>query len=201
MRDGKLAAPWCTTLFRRPGAKARARFAKVVAALALAALTTGCFQPLYGDRSVTSSPSVKTALAGVAVPQIPAANGSAEARIAVELRNKLLFDFGTDTNPVRPTHELRIQMSSTRLSVIVDVATARPDVENYGLNAIYQLVDLKTGQVVVKDNTMARVSVDVPGQQQRFARQRGLRDAEDRAAQAISESIRNRLASYFIAGT
>ena len=100
-----------------------------------------------------------------------------------------------------PTHQLRIRLSSTRLSVIVDVTTARPDVENYGLNATYELVDLNTGKVVVKDTTFSRVSVDMPGQQQRFARQRGLRDAENRAAQVIADSIRNRLASYFTAGT
>jgi LPS-assembly lipoprotein len=45
------------------------------------------------------------------------------------------------------------------------------------------------------------VSYDIPGQEQRFARVRGLRDAELRAAKVISDNIRSRLASYFIAGT
>ena len=96
---------------------------------------------------------------------------------------------------------VRVRISSTRLSVIVDVRTARPDVENYGLNAVYELIDLKTGKVVLKDQTFSRVSYDIPGQQQRFARQRGLRDAENRAAQVIADNIRNRLASFFVAGT
>ena len=49
--------------------------------------------------------------------------------------------------------------------------------------------------------TFARVSYDIPGQQQRFARARGLRDAENRAAKVIADNIRSRLASYFVAGT
>jgi LPS-assembly lipoprotein len=46
----------------------------------------------------------------------------------------------------------------------------------------------------------ARVSYDNPGQQQRFANARGQRDAENRAAKVISDSIKSRLASYFAAG-
>ena len=169
--------------------------------LAIAATTAGCFQPLYGDRSTVGGPNIKTALAGVDVMQIPAANGTPESRLAVEVRNKSAVRLRHRHAPVKPTHQLRIRLSSTRLSVIVDVTTARPDVENYGLNATYELVDLRTDKIVVKDTTMSRVSVDMPGQQQRFARQRGLRDAETRAAEMIAESIRNRLASYFTAGT
>jgi LPS-assembly lipoprotein len=45
------------------------------------------------------------------------------------------------------------------------------------------------------------VSYDFPGLAQRFARARGLRDAEDRAAQLIADNIRARLASFFVAGT
>jgi LPS-assembly lipoprotein len=92
-------------------------------------------------------------------------------------------------------------MSSTRLSVIVDLRSARPDLENFGLNVTYSLVEAKTGRVVINDVTFARVSYDIPGQQQRFARARGLRDAENRAGQVIAEHIKNRLASYFVAGT
>ena len=73
-------------------------------------------------------------------------------------------------------------MNSTRASVIVDINTSRPDIENYGINATYSLTEIATGKVVVTGQTFARVSYDIPGQQQRFARARGLRDAESRAA-------------------
>ena len=41
----------------------------------------------------------------------------------------------------------------------------------------------------------------LPVPQQRFAQQRAKRDAEDRAVLTVAEAIRNRLASYFVAGT
>jgi LPS-assembly lipoprotein len=180
-------------------AKLRRPLGFVVVA-ALAALQAACFQPLYGERSPSAGPSVKTALSQVDIAQIAAPNGTPESRIAVELRNSLSFDINGN-NPAPPTHRLNISIASTRMSVIVDITTARPDVENFGLTASYQLVDLRSGQVVLSDQTVSRVSYDIPGQQQRFARTRGLRDAENRAAKVIADNIRTRLASYFIAGT
>jgi hypothetical protein len=53
----------------------------------------------------------------------------------------------------------------------------------------------------VSASTFARASYDIPGSEQRFARQRAWRDAEDRTVQLVAQNIRNRLASYFVAGT
>jgi LPS-assembly lipoprotein len=181
---------------------ALSRICRIALAMAIASAVAGCFQPLYSDRSVSATGSnITTAMAGVDIMQIPAANGTAEARLAVEIRNSLLFGLTGGNVPSVPTHQLRINLASQRLSVIVDVTTARPDNEIYGLNASFSLVDLRTGKTVLTDTTFSRVSYDIPGQQQRFARARGLRDAETRAAQVIAENIRNRLASYFTAGT
>jgi len=85
--------------------------------------------------------------------------------------------------------------------VIVDINTARPDVQQFGINVSYTLVEIATGKPVVSGTTFARVSYDNPGQQQRFANARGQRDAENRAAKVISDNIKARLASYFAAGT
>ena len=49
--------------------------------------------------------------------------------------------------------------------------------------------------------TFSRVTYDIPGSYQRFARTRAIRDAEDRAAQEIAENIQTRLASFFSTGT
>ena len=133
--------------------------------------------------------------------QIEAPKGTDEARLAVEIRNALLFDFTGGGSPAPPTHRLKIAISSTRSSIIVDIHTSRPDIENYGINATYSLTEIATGKIVVTGQTFARVSYDIPGQQQRFARLRGLRDAENRAAKVIADNIRSRLASYFVAGT
>lgn len=167
----------------------------------LGGLAAGCFQPLYGEVSLTNSPAVAPALAGVDVSQIAAPNGSSEARVAVEARNQLLFNLTGGAAAAPPTHRLAIRMSSTRLSVIVDINSGRPDVEDYGLNVNYTLTEIKTGKPVITGATFARVSYDIPGQAQRFARARGLRDAENRAAKLIADNIKARLASYFVAGT
>jgi len=177
-----------------------ARALRLSAGLGAAVLVAGCFQPLYGERTLDGGPSIKSALQQVEVDQIPAPNGTPEARIAMELRNALLFDLA-GAAPLPATHRLSIRISSTRASIIVDTQTARPDVENYGLTATYSLIDLNTGKPVISDQTFTRVSYDIPGQEQRFARQRALREAETRAAQVIASSIKSRLASYFVAGT
>jgi LPS-assembly lipoprotein len=181
------------------------RIRRVIVTLAgvacLGGLTSGCFQPLYAERSLTGAPAIGAALAGVDVAQIPAANGSSEARVAVEVRNQLLFDITGGGSPPPPTHRLAIRMTSTRLSVIVDITSGRPDVENYGLNVYFTMTEIKSGKQVMTGNTFARVSYDIPGSQQRFARERALRDAENRAAKLIADNVKARLASYFVAGT
>ena len=178
-----------------------ALFARAIAAVSAAVMLAGCFQPLYGEHSVGGGPGIRQRLAGVDVIPISAPNGTPEARIAVELRNALLFDLQGGGGSSGATHQLRIQMASTRQQVIVDIVTARPGVEQYGINASYTLTEIATNKPVLTGQTFARVSYDIPGQQQRFARVRGLRDAENRAAKVIAENIRSRLASYFVAGT
>jgi LPS-assembly lipoprotein len=179
----------------------RGGFLRVAVALAIAALTTGCFQPLYGEHSPTGGPVLRDQLSAVDVLQIEAPKGSDEERLAVMVRDALLYDFTGGGVSASPTHRLKISIYSTRATIIVDVNTSRPDIENYGLNAIYSLTEIATKKVVVTGQTFARVSYDIPGQEQRFARIRGLRDAENRAAKVVADNIRNRLASYFVAGT
>jgi LPS-assembly lipoprotein len=178
-----------------------ARWGGLAVALAAAGLLAGCFQPLYGERSVTGGPGVRERLSSVNVSQIAAPNGTPEARLAVEVRNALIFDLTGGSGTNSPTHDLKIQITTLRQQVIVDITTARPQVEQYGINANYTLTEIATGKPVVRGQTFARVSYDNPGEQQRFARSRGQRDAENRAAKVIADGITSRLASYFTAGT
>lgn len=167
----------------------------------LAASLAGCFQAMYGQHSPTGGPGLHDALSSVAVNQIEAPPNTVEARLAVELRNQLLFKFTGGEGSTSPTHKLTIRLSTTREKIIVDLQSARPDAEDFGLDATYSLTELATGKTVVTGTTFARVSYDIPGQEQRFAQVRGLRDAETRAAKVIADQITSRLASYFVAGT
>jgi LPS-assembly lipoprotein len=168
--------------------------------MALAGLLAGCFEPLYGEHTLAGGPGLRQRLNSVEVDPIRVPNGTPQARVAVELRNDLIFDFTGGSGGSNSTHLLKITMATTNQQVIVDITTARSDVQQYGINATYTLVEKATGKSVVTGQTFARVSYDNPGQAQRFANARGQRDAENRAARVISDNIRARLASYFSAG-
>src|SRR5580704_3991503 len=184
---------------------AAVRFARPVArvaiVLAAAGLLAGCFQPLYGRGPSADAESVHDKLAEVEIPPIAARQGTPESRLAVAMRNALQYDFNGAAGANAPTHRLIVLLAPTETSVTVDITSGRPTAEVDGIRANYQLVEIATGKIVVKDVTSARVDVDAPGSQQRFALQRARRDAEDRAIQLVAETIRNRLASYFVAGT
>lgn len=179
------------------------RLIRLTAALALAGLTAGCFQPEYGDHGFTTSGGapLTAKLNGVEVAPIDVPNGTRLSRISEVVRNQLIYDMtGGDGGGV-PTNKLVVKLAAKQLPVSVDVSTGRPDMQRYGIDATYQLIDLNTGKPVISGQTFARVSYNIPGQEQRFAGQRGLRNAEDRAAMTIAENIHSRLASYFVAGS
>lgn len=178
------------------------RALRTVTAIAVAGLAAACFQPLYGDRSVSMNGSdLRARLASIEVAQVPASQGTPEARVAVELRNALLFDLTGGEGSIAPTHRLSISMRTSKSALIVDVATGRTEAEITGIDVNYSLTELATGKVVVNGTTFSRVGSDVPGEQQRFAHARAQRDAEDRAAKVVAEQIRNRLTSYMVART
>jgi LPS-assembly lipoprotein len=174
--------------------------ARLVAVAALAALTAGCFQPMYAERS-DGTPALRDKLMGVELPPVDKANASREARLGVEIRNALAFKLYGNATGMPPTHRLVLRFSTSRSSLMVDPNTALPSSENYGVDAQYNLIEIASNKSVMTGTTFSRVSYDIPGQLQRFARARAVRDAEDRAAHEIAENIQTRLASFFVAGT
>ena len=180
------------------------RLVRAALALALAGLTAGCFQPLYGSSTSpggAAAPGVAEKLRSVEVLPLDAPNGTRTSRIGVEIRDKLISNL-TGGGPAAATaYKLTIKITASNRQVIVDINSARPEIQNYGLNANYTLPEVGTGKVLFSSLTFARVSYNIPGQEQRFAGDRGMRDAENRAAKVIADQIRDRLASYFVAGT
>jgi len=174
--------------------------ARLFAVAAMAALTAGCFQPMYAEHS-DGSPALRDKLLGVEVPPVDKANGSREARIGVEVRNALAFKLYGNATGMPPTHRLVLRFTTTRSSLLVDQNTGLPTTENVGIDAQFNLIEIASNKSVMTGTTFSRVSYDMPGSYQRFARSRAFRDAEDRAAQEIAENIQTRLASFFFAGT
>ena len=63
---------------------------RLLAVAALAALTAGCFQPMYAEHA-DGTPGLRDKLLAVEVPPVSKPNASHEARIQVAIRNALAF--------------------------------------------------------------------------------------------------------------
>ena len=173
---------------------------RLLAIVTLAGLTAGCFQPMYAEHT-DGTPGLREKLLGVEVPPVDKPNASREARIQVEIRNALAFKLYGNATGTTPTHRLVIRFSDNRTSLMTDINTGLPTTENVNIDAQFNLIEIATNKSVMTGSTFSRVSYDIPGQLQRYARSRAFRDAEDRAAQEIADNIQTRLASYFTAGT
>src|SRR5437763_5367280 len=92
--------------------------ARLLAVAALAALTAGCFQPMYAEHT-DGTPGLREKLLGVEVPPVDKPTASRDARIGVEIRNALAFKlYGTATG-MAPTHKLVLRFSTTRSSLMI----------------------------------------------------------------------------------
>src|SRR5215813_6022568 len=164
----------CPTVFRRkPGAKRNSiRIAvRLLAVAGIAALTAGCFRPMYADPG-DGSPGLREKLMGVEVPPVDKPNASREARVGVEIRNQLAFKLYGNATGMPPTHRLVIRFQDSRSSLMIDPNTALPTSENIGIDAQYNLIDIATNKSVMTGTTFARFSYDMPGSYQRFSRTR-----------------------------
>ncbi len=174
--------------------------ARLLAVAALAALTAGCFQPMYAEHT-DGTPGLREKLMGVEVPPVDKPTASRDARLGVEIRNALAFKLYGNATGMPPLYRLVLRFGTSRSSLMVDPNTGLPTSENYGIDAQFNLIDNVTNKSVMTGTTFSRVSFDIPGSYQRFARARAYRDAEDRACQQIADNINTRLASFFTAGT
>ncbi len=180
---------------------AKARIAaRLVAVALLAAPAAGCFTPMYAEHA-DGSPGTAREADGRG-PSADSTSRTARARPASASRSATRWRSSSTATPPacrRPTSWCCV--STTRASLIVDPNTQLPSSENYGIDAQFNLVELATNKSVMTGTTFSRVTYDMPGSYQRFARSRAFRDAEDRAAQEIADNIQTRIASYFTAGT
>src|SRR5579872_3362807 len=143
--------------------------ARLLLVAGLAALTAGCFQPMYAEHK-DGTPGLREKLMGVDLAPIDKANSSREARLGVEIRNALAFKLYGDGTGTPPTHRLVIRIQTTRSTLMTDANTGLPTSENYGINAQFNLIDIATNKSVMTGTTASRVSYDVPGTFQRYAR-------------------------------
>src|SRR5271169_220823 len=173
--------------------------ARLLAVAALAALTAGCFQPMYAEHT-DGTPGLREKLMGVELPPVDKPNSSRDARLGVEIRNALAFKLYGNATGTSPTHRLVIRFTTSDYSLLTDPNTGLPTSENYALDVQFNLIENATNKSVMTGTTFSHLTYDIPGSYQRFARARALRDAEDRACQEVAARIQTRLASFFYAG-
>ena len=163
--------------------------ALAVVVLAAAGLgLAGCgFQPLYGNNTTTASGvRLSDAMASVDVQPIP-------GRVGQKVRNELIFANTGGGNATIPKYNLKIALREKEIQQLVQVSgNAKGQV--YQLQASYTLVDAASGAVVHKGTAVSRAPYT--RFQEVFANVRARRDAENRAASTVSDSIESQVAAY-----
>src|SRR5256714_7854249 len=129
--------------------------ARLVAVAALAALTAGCFQPMYAEHS-DGTPALRDKLMGVELPPVDKPNASREARLGVEIRNALAFKLYGNATGMPPTHRLGLRFSTNPSSLMGDPATAPPSRGNYRDDTHYKLRGLSTHPTLTTGTTLSR---------------------------------------------
>src|SRR5881227_655359 len=122
--------------------------ARLLAVAGLAALTAGCFQPMYAEHT-DGTPGLREKLMGVELPPVDKPNASREARVGVEVRNALAFKLYGNATGMPPTHRLVLRFTTSRSSLILDPATALPALENYGIDAQFNLIEIASNKSVM----------------------------------------------------
>jgi len=164
-------------------------------AIALAALAavagfglSACgFQPLYGSGTTTASGArLSEAMAAVNVSPIP-------GRVGQKLRNELIFS-NTGGNYAPDTrYRLNIAIRERVIDQLVQISgDARGQV--YQLEASFKLIDSASGTVIHSGAAVSRAAYN--RYQEIFANVRARRDAENRAADTVAESIKTQIAAF-----
>jgi LPS-assembly lipoprotein len=146
---------------------------------------SGCgFQPLYGPTA--SGEQLSDVMKTVDINTVP-------GRVGQRIRNELIFRTTGGGYAEAPKYRLEIAVRESLQKTLVNQEGDALG-EIYQLYSEYKLVRIADRKVVLEGHTNARSAFDRADSV--FASTRAKRDAEDRAARTIAESIRTRLASF-----
>lgn len=170
------------TLARRMKIAASATVLSVIVTLG------GCgWQPLYGPTA--GGAQLENVMRTVDISIIP-------GRVGQRVRNELIFRSTGGGEADVPKYRLDIALKESVLNALI-AETGDPQAQIYQVYTQFKLVRLADNKVVLEGRSNARAAYDKVDSV--FADIRAKRDAEDRAARTISESIRTRMAAYFSA--
>ena len=155
-------------------------------AMLMASTLAGCgFQPLYGT-GFAGGTGVAEKMRAVDIALIP-------GRVGQEVRNELIFKEtgGRDAGP--PQFSLEIALRESAQSQLVNLQ-GDPQGLIFGLDANFKLVAMTDKRVLLDSKANSRAAYQKVVST--FANIRARRDAEDRAARIIADSIRTQVAAF-----
>lgn len=161
-------------------------------ALSLALLgpvLSGCgFQPLYGSAAVTGGTGgtgVGDQLAAIDIDEIP-------GRVGQVVRNELVFKTTGGGETPEALYKLDIALRESAQSTLVEIDGDAKGLV-FALNANFTLRRRSDNAVILSGKAQSRAAYQKV--ESIFANIRARRDAEDRAAKMIADSIRTRVAA------
>jgi LPS-assembly lipoprotein len=153
----------------------------------LSPVLSGCgLQPLYGSAAVTGSAGVGDALAAIQIQEIP-------GRVGQVVRNELVFKTTGGGEEAEPIYQLEIALRESAQATLVEIDGDSKGVV-FALNADFKLIRKDGNEVVMRGRAQSRAAYQKV--ESIFANIRARRDAEDRAAKMIADSIRTRVAAH-----
>ncbi|TXI02124.1 MAG: hypothetical protein E6Q76_16010 [Rhizobium sp.] len=154
-----------------------ARIAGVASVVAVAGLLSACqVRPLYAV-----STGVTQKLAEVSFSDV-------NTRVGQEVRNQLIFIAGRGAGETKtPKYNVDLSVASGTGSVLYLPSSDTSGAGRTSVTAAFTLKDALTGKVLKSGSRTVVSLVDFPTQE--FAKQRAIRDSEDRAAREVSEMI------------
>ena len=159
----------------------------LAAGLIASAVLSGCgFRPMHASAEY-GGPEAGQTLAAVEIPVI-------RGRVAQRIRNEIVYNVkqaGGDYQP--PVYRLELLVRDS-VSAIAVQQTGNATSEVYNLTASFKLYRIKDNEIVLNGVSRSKASLD--RFESEFANLRARRDAENRAAHEIAESIRTRVGAF-----
>ncbi len=157
--------------------------------LVASSLLAGCgFSPMYGS-GFNGLGANGSALAEVDIGLIP-------GRVGQVVRNELIFKLRGGAEALPPRYRLEIALRESAQNLLVDLSGNSQGLM-FGLDADFRLVSIDDNRVLITAKSVGRATYQKV--ESVYANVRGRRDAEDRAARAIADDIRTRMAAALVA--
>lgn len=159
----------------------------LAASLIVSAALSGCgFRPMHASAEYGGNDPEQT-LAAVDIPVI-------SGRVGQRVRNEIVYDINqAGGDYVTPAYRLEIRLRDSITDIAVQ-QSGNATSQVYSLQASFKLYRISDNQVLLQGESRSKASLDRFNPI--FSNLRARRDAENRAAKEIAESIRTRVGAF-----